>query len=211
VAAELSRYSAIVIGPGLGQAPGTAAMVRGLLSLPEIAEVPVVVDADALNALARWRGWESEIKACAVLTPHPGELSRMTAESVPDLQGERLEAARRYAKAWNQTVVLKGAHTIISTARLRPGQPFRDGVAGGGRDGDVLAGAIADHRPGRGALGRAALAVTCTARRRSFPTAMEVRRWRASSARGSRGRPRAARGATETWRPPFAAQWGFLG
>ncbi len=144
VAAELSRYSAVVIGPGLGQAPGTAALVRGLLSLPEVAEVPVVVDADALNALARWRGWESEIKAAAVLTPHPGELSRMTGESVPDLQGERLEAARRYAKSWDQTLVLKGAHTIISNGSgYALVSPFATASLAAAGTGDVLAGAIA--------------------------------------------------------------------
>ncbi len=144
VAREISRYSALIIGPGLAQAPGTAAAVRGLLALPELAEIPVVVDADALNALARWRGWEREIKARVVLTPHPGELSRMTGASVPDLQGERLEAARRYAKAWDQTLVLKGAHTIISNeAGYALISPFATASLAAAGTGDVLAGVIA--------------------------------------------------------------------
>ena len=144
IAAETPRYSALIIGPGLGQGPGAAAVVRGLLALPDIADIPVVVDADALNALARWKGWESQIKARAVLTPHPGELSRLTGESVPDLQGERLEAARRYAKAWNQVVVLKGAHTIISNERgYALVSPFATASLAAAGTGDVLAGVIA--------------------------------------------------------------------
>lgn len=144
IAAELARYSALIIGPGLGQAPGTTAVVRGLLSLPEVGGIPVVIDADALNALARWRGWEREIRAKGVLTPHPGELSRMTGESVPDLQGERLEAARRYAKAWRQTLVLKGAHTIISNeAGYALVSPFATASLAAAGTGDVLAGTIA--------------------------------------------------------------------
>jgi NAD(P)H-hydrate epimerase len=144
IARELSRFSTLIIGPGLGQEPGAAAVVRGLLSLPEAGEIPVVVDADALNALAHWRGWEREIKARAVLTPHPGELSRLTGESIPDLQDERLEAARRYAKAWNQTLVLKGAHTIISNeAGHALISPFATASLAAAGTGDVLTGVIA--------------------------------------------------------------------
>jgi NAD(P)H-hydrate epimerase len=144
IAREMGRYSALIIGPGLGQEPGPGALVRGLLALPEIAALPVVVDADALNALARWKGWDREIKARAVLTPHPGELSRLTGESVPDLQGERLEAARRYAKAWNQTLVLKGAHTIISNVTgYALVSPFATATLAAAGTGDVLAGVIA--------------------------------------------------------------------
>jgi NAD(P)H-hydrate epimerase len=144
VVRELGRYSALIIGPGLGQEPGTAALVRGLLGQPEIAEIPVVIDADALNALARWRGWENEIKARAVLTPHPGELSRLTGASIPELQGERLEAARRHAKAWSQTLVLKGAHTIISNEDgFALVSPFATASLAAAGTGDVLAGVIA--------------------------------------------------------------------
>ncbi len=144
VARELGRYSALIIGPGLGQEPGTAALVRGLLGQPEIAEIPVVIDADALNALARWRGWENEIKARAVLTPHPGELSRLTGASIPELQGERLEAARRHAKTWKQTLVLKGAHTIISNEDgFALVSPFATASLAAAGTGDVLAGVIA--------------------------------------------------------------------
>jgi hydroxyethylthiazole kinase-like uncharacterized protein yjeF len=144
IARELPRYSALIIGPGLGQTPGTSALVRGLLTHPAISSVPVVVDADALNALAHWRAWEREVKATVVLTPHPGELSRLTGESVPDLQGERLEAARRYAQAWHQVLVLKGAHTVISN---EAGQalisPFATASLAAAGTGDVLAGVIA--------------------------------------------------------------------
>jgi hydroxyethylthiazole kinase-like uncharacterized protein yjeF len=144
IARELSRFSALIIGPGLGQTSGSAAAVRGLLTIPDITAIPVVVDADALNALARWRGWETEVRAATVLTPHPGELSRMTGASIPELQGERLEAARRYATAWKQTLVLKGAHTIISNADgYALISPFATASLAAAGTGDVLAGVIA--------------------------------------------------------------------
>jgi NAD(P)H-hydrate epimerase len=84
------------------------------------------------------------VKAKAVLTPHPGELSRMTGASIPELQGERLEAARRYATAWRQTLVLKGAHTVISNeSGYALISPFATASLAAAGTGDVLAGTVA--------------------------------------------------------------------
>jgi NAD(P)H-hydrate epimerase len=144
IARALPRFSALVIGPGMGQTLGAQAVVRGVLSAPAGADVPAVIDADALNALARWPAWTEDLKMEAVLTPHPGELSRLTGESISDLQNERLTAARRCAETWRQTVILKGAHTIVAApdgaAFVAPFATASLATAG---TGDVLAGITA--------------------------------------------------------------------
>ena len=144
IARSVANYSALLIGPGLGLALGTQAVVRGVLTAPAVADIPVVVDADALNALSRLPGWHEELKSQAVLTPHPGELARLTGKTVPEVQQARVDIARECARAWRQTVVLKGAHTIVA----RPdGQaivsPYANAALATAGTGDVLAGAIA--------------------------------------------------------------------
>jgi NAD(P)H-hydrate epimerase len=143
IARALAGYDALLIGPGLGLSPGVQAVVRGLLSLPAIASLPVVLDADALNTLARWPQWPREVKCRAVLTPHPGELARLVHCSAAEVQQERLAIAQRCAEEWGQTVVLKGAHTVIATPE---GQtfvsPFANAALATAGTGDVLAGSI---------------------------------------------------------------------
>jgi NAD(P)H-hydrate epimerase len=140
----LPAYSALLIGPGLGLAPGTQAMVRGVLTAPAVASMPVVIDADALNALSRMPGWSNEVKAPAVLTPHPGEIARRLGNTASDVQASRVATATDAAANWRQTVVLKGAHSIVA----QPGgealiSPHATAVLATAGTGDVLAGAIA--------------------------------------------------------------------
>jgi NAD(P)H-hydrate epimerase len=132
----------IAIGPGLGRAPGTAAFVHAVL---ERAGVPVVLDADALNAFAgdpdRLVG-RDEIGV--VITPHPGEMSRLLQISAEDLQRDRVFHARAFAAAHRVHVVLKGHRTVIAAP---DGRTFLNltgnaGMATGGT-GDVLTGMIA--------------------------------------------------------------------
>jgi NAD(P)H-hydrate epimerase len=144
VARRLEGYDAMLIGPGLGLATNTQAMVRGLLTAPAIASLPVVIDADALNALALQPDWHREIGCRAILTPHPGELARLTQSSVDQVQAARLSLARERAAAWGQTMVLKGANTVIA----RPDgaalvSPYANAVLATAGTGDVLAGTIA--------------------------------------------------------------------
>jgi NAD(P)H-hydrate epimerase len=144
IARALPRFDVLLIGPGLGQSEGVRAVVRGVLTAPGCEGLPVVIDADALNALSRWRCWSSEVKARGVLTPHPGELSRLTGESIGVLQADRLGAARRWAAAWGQTLVLKGAHTVVAAPGGRAlVSPFATAALATAGTGDVLAGAIA--------------------------------------------------------------------
>ena len=131
---------AVALGPGLGAHPETRALVREIL--PELS-VPVVVDADGLNALAGHAEGLNKIMAPLVLTPHPGEMARLLGKKTADIQSNRLVEAEAAAAHWQSVVVLKGAGTIVAgpggETYLNPtGNP---GMATGG-SGDVLTGII---------------------------------------------------------------------
>jgi len=143
-------YDSLLVGPGLGQEGYVLAFMRSLLPLlkPDADARGglrgVVIDADGLNNLSKVEGWWKELAVPTVVTPHPGELSRLTGLPMEEIQSDRLVVARRYAGEWGVTVVLKGANTVVAApdgrARL---SPFANpGLASGGT-GDVLAGAIA--------------------------------------------------------------------
>jgi NAD(P)H-hydrate epimerase len=132
--------SAVVLGPGLGQDKGTGEVVAELYRRLEI---PLLVDADGLNFLAK-RGTDLSIApAPRILTPHPGEMSRLTGFSVDAIQADRLAVAREFATRNNIFLVLKGNGTVIAApegglAINSTGNPL---LATGGT-GDVLAGLI---------------------------------------------------------------------
>ena len=130
---------AALMGPGLGRAPRTERTVRSLL---EDLEMPVVLDADGINALAGHMDILDGRRALTVLTPHDGEFARLTGTALP-IQN-RLEAARTFAKEHRCILVLKGHRTVTAAPDGRAwinttGNP---GMAKGG-SGDVLAGLIA--------------------------------------------------------------------
>jgi hydroxyethylthiazole kinase-like uncharacterized protein yjeF len=144
VAGALPGYDVLLLGPGLGQSDGAQALVRGLLAAPAVENKPVVIDADALNTLARGGAWHETLKANAVLTPHPGELARLTHGSVAEVQSRRLDLARESAAAWGQTLVLKGSETVVASPAGRVLlSPFANAALATAGTGDVLAGAIA--------------------------------------------------------------------
>ena len=137
-------YDAMLVGCGLGQAPETVAMARAILLSGDL-DLPLVIDADGLNVLARLDDeWAHRIAGPAVLTPHAGEMARLLGRSIEDVQGDRLSAALDSAVAWGHVVVLKGAHTIVASPSGEGAvSPFANpGLATAGT-GDVLAGAIA--------------------------------------------------------------------
>jgi NAD(P)H-hydrate epimerase len=126
------------IGPGMGTDPDTVAYIRDVVD--EI-EVPMVVDADALNAIA---GTDFRPRGPRVLTPHPGEMARLIGGTVEDVQSDRLGVARRFAQEHRVAVVLKGNKTVIAFPNgqvwINPtGSPA---MATGGT-GDVLTGMLA--------------------------------------------------------------------
>ena len=128
---------ALVVGPGIPRGPATGALLRDLLSR---AGIPAALDADALNALAE-TGGPGGLGVPAVLTPHPGEMARLTGRSTAEVQADRLEIAAASARAWAVTVVLKGARTVVADPDGPPAviPTGNAGMATGGT-GDVLAG-----------------------------------------------------------------------
>jgi NAD(P)H-hydrate epimerase len=133
----------LAVGPGLGQAAETAQFVAGLLSA---CRIPAVIDADALNILAAKPVLLAKLAKAQrlVLTPHPGEMARLAGIPTAEVQANRLEVARNFARMLGVTLVLKGARTLIAHAdgRVAVNTTGNPGMAKGG-SGDVLAGLIA--------------------------------------------------------------------
>jgi NAD(P)H-hydrate epimerase len=138
----LGDYNVMLMGCGLGQNPSAVEFIKSVLfSTPLPA---LVLDADALNTLAGVPQWWQKITCDAILTPHPGEMSRLTGFSVEHIQSNRLEVAREAAALWTKTIVLKGAYTIVAApdGRIGINPSANSGMASAGT-GDVLAGIIA--------------------------------------------------------------------
>lgn len=138
---HLKAAAAGVVGPGLGRDRSTWRLVYELV---EHVESPLVIDADALNALAENRKLLARLGPTRVLTPHPGEMGRLLARSTAEVQADRPGAVRELALLTGATAVLKGARTLVagSSARLSEDPHEVPALATGGT-GDVLAGAIA--------------------------------------------------------------------
>ena len=131
-------YDAVVLGPGLTLADGAVAVVRALVR--RLAK-PLVIDADGLNALVDAAELVSERSAPTVLTPHPGELARLTGVSPAEVQADRVSSSARYATA-TTTVVLKGAGTIISGESRQVVTTSGSPALATAGTGDVLAGMV---------------------------------------------------------------------
>ena len=139
------RFTSALTGCGMGWSENTTEFLRLLLAETQrrLAGLPVLIDADGLNNLSGIENWPDQVNGPVVLTPHPGEMSTLTGLSVSQIQADRESVAREWARRWGVTLVLKGAHTVISS----PGEPVRiapfanPGLATGGT-GDVLSGVI---------------------------------------------------------------------
>jgi NAD(P)H-hydrate epimerase len=130
----------VAAGPGLGRGPASTALVTALL---ERVPVPLVLDADGLNALQDHADVLRQRKAPLILTPHPAEFARLAGGDVASVLAQRQERAVRFAAEYGVVVVLKGHGTIVTDGRQvyvnTTGNP---GMATGGT-GDVLTGLIA--------------------------------------------------------------------
>jgi hydroxyethylthiazole kinase-like uncharacterized protein yjeF len=133
----LDRFRALVLGPGLGQAPATVAAVRRLVAE---APIPLVLDADGLNALDGDVELLADRPAATVITPHAGEYARLAGEKVGE---DRIGAARRLAERAGAVVVLKGSRTVIAdpTGRAAINTTGGPWLATAGT-GDVLSGMV---------------------------------------------------------------------
>jgi NAD(P)H-hydrate epimerase len=143
---RLKGKRSIILGPGIGTEQPTADLV---LDLYQSVTQPIVLDADALNILAKHRESPPIAAGPRIFTPHPGEMARLTGMSIEEIQDNRVQAARKacamYSRERNDCVmVLKGAGTIItsSSGRTYINTSGNPGMATGGM-GDVLTGIIA--------------------------------------------------------------------
>ena len=137
----LEKKSVIAIGPGLGQEEEAVQFFLGLL---ERTKVPMVIDADALNALAANPGKLNGKGRLLVLTPHPGEMARLAGMSIKEVEADREGLARDFATRHAVTLVLKGWRTIIAhpDGRIALNTTGNPGMAKGG-SGDILTGIVA--------------------------------------------------------------------
>lgn len=141
IAALVEHKSVLAMGPGISRHRETSEFVRAIV---QKYSTPMVIDADALNAFEGSVGDLNGHGRILVITPHPGEMSRLTGMTIAEIQANRLEVARQFAREHELIVVLKGHRTLIAapdgTAWANPtGNP---GMATGGT-GDVLTGMVA--------------------------------------------------------------------
>ena len=141
VASSAEAADVLAIGPGLGTSESTQEAVRTIL---QKITTPVVIDADALTALAGHTEILAAMQAQKVLTPHPGEMARLTGLEIAEIETDRINVAKKYAEEWQAIVVLKGAPTVIGcpNGTVYVNSTGNSSLATGG-SGDVLTGIIA--------------------------------------------------------------------
>ena len=143
---HLVKPDVIAIGPGLGQSAWSEQMIQRVFWEAEKRDISVIMDADALNLLTKLK-LSSNLPKRLILTPHPGEASRLLNTSVAVIESNRFSAAAKIQKKFNATVVLKGSGTVIchksgGTQKWGICDSGNPGMATGGM-GDVLTGIIA--------------------------------------------------------------------
>lgn len=141
---SLDWCDVLVIGPGLGTGAESEERAKWFLSRGSAAKKPIVLDADGLNLLSAHPEWKAYLSGRTVLTPHPGEMARLTGRSAGEIQADLADAALSYAKETGAVCVLKDACTVTADAG---GQLFLNlsgnpGMATAG-SGDVLSGVLA--------------------------------------------------------------------
>ena len=163
---EVGEYDALLLGPGLGRAEPVAEFMRGFFEGPEQAKkgsigfvaparagvqtgrfqlhAPLVIDADGLNLLAEIEGWWRLLPDGTILTPHPGEMARLSNLDREAIQADRIGVASQKAAEWGCVVVLKGAFTVVAEPSGRVVViPFATDALATAGTGDVLSGCIA--------------------------------------------------------------------
>ena len=150
-------YQALLVGCGLGLHSGTRAFIARLAESDELP--PLILDADALNILSEVPRWWESLRSETIITPHSGEMARLTQLSTTAINADRWETARKYAAEWQVVILLKGAHTIIAAPDGQTAViPFKSDALGTAGTGDILAGLIAGLRAqGLAAFAAAAL------------------------------------------------------
>ena len=158
ISKALKRADVLAIGPGLSQHLSTQRLIRKIIS--EI-DIPMIIDADAINALAGNLDILKKNPCVRVITPHPGEMSRLLGEKTTAVQKNRRTLAKKFSCGYNMITVLKGSQTIVAspTGEIFVNTTGNPGMAKGGT-GDVLTGIIAAFiAQGQNAFEAAELAV----------------------------------------------------
>lgn len=137
---RMKTMTVAAIGPGLSTKGDASELLSAVI---ENTKIPLVIDADGLNVLALNLNVLKKLKVPVIITPHPGEMSRLTGISVKEIQDNRIEVARNFAMKWGIITVLKGARTVVA---LPGGETYinlsgNPGMATAGT-GDVLTGII---------------------------------------------------------------------
>ena len=137
---KMKGSTAVMIGCGMGKGKDVTEVVEAVI---RNAEVPVVIDADGLNAIKDDLGVLREANAPIVMTPHPGEMARLVGKTNDEVQSQRLEIASSFAMTFGVYMVLKGANTVVATpdGRIYINLTGNPGMSKSG-SGDVLAGLL---------------------------------------------------------------------
>ncbi|MBQ3150163.1 MAG: NAD(P)H-hydrate dehydratase [Clostridia bacterium] len=139
---DLDSFDAVVIGCGLSKTLGTRETVEAVI---KNAKCPVIIDADGINCVAENIDILKEAKCKICMTPHPGEMARLTALSIDAILKNPVEVAKAFAKKYSVTLVLKGANTIVAhpdSDAVYINENGNSGLSKGG-SGDLLAGILA--------------------------------------------------------------------
>jgi ADP-dependent NAD(P)H-hydrate dehydratase / NAD(P)H-hydrate epimerase len=141
IISQLAQADALVLGPGMTTNPSTKSLIREVVRR---SPVPVILDADGINAFAPPAGLiQNEAGQPVIITPHPGEMARLTGAKISEVQKDRIQTAVRYASQHQCYVVLKGFQTVIAapSGDIFINNTGNPGMATGGT-GDILAGMI---------------------------------------------------------------------
>ena len=133
-------YDVVAVGPGLSKNKETDELIKRFIKK---VDKPLIIDADGLNALKNDVNILKHRTKKTIITPHPGEMSRISGLTINEIQRDREEIARKYAKEWNVIIVLKGYHTVIAHPDGRTIVNMTGGPAlATAGTGDVLVGVI---------------------------------------------------------------------
>lgn len=139
---NLDKYNVFLAGPGLGQSNNTIQLIKEFLKVKKLPKT--AIDGDGLNILSAIGKWWEKLPDETILTPHPGEMSRLTGLKIEQIQSDRINVAQYWAKKWNKIIVLKGANTVVvSPAGDLCISPFANPVLATAGTGDILSGMIA--------------------------------------------------------------------
>lgn len=138
----LHQYDCVAVGPGISRFPNGEEWMKALFA--HLTNQPVVIDADALYLMSNQMDMLKNYKGQVIMTPHPGEMSRMLNISVKEVEENRLEIARQFAKEHSIYLLLKGHRSVITapSGELYINPHGHDALGKGG-SGDILTGLIA--------------------------------------------------------------------